>query len=580
MQILPGLVNRKASLGILLCLSLSACGENGFDREYRLRFWEKCRIGAVQAVKKRQYKTARTLAEEAISQAQGFGESDFRLGVSYTVLGDVCKEQKQFQESENAYKKAIKILESAEDFYSKQENAKMKDGQKGEMADFDLLRKLTREDLANALSHLADLYASNEDFEQASNTFSKAATIYQSIVSGDKFNIEDSQLGQELVYSLLGLAESSIQTKNLDAAAEAYNRSLQYAAASHCTEFLLVEIRDGYLNVLKQMGRTEEAQKLICDANCTKLLSDGNAAFKAEDYASAESLYKQAFTNAQNSIFEDRRVMHCLACLANAQLKLEKLDDAERTCIIAERYMTQKHMPYDRDYDTVLTAYVNVMLTKKQSSQALAILSKQHHYRFLEFGPSSIQACETLALAAKALLLSNNKAGAEQRALQLYKILKLKHMTNKRAFAAILETAHLLGELGHRDLDIELEQAVTAQQLKRMDPHDPRYVAYQATLFTTYMKYGNHDEAYKLAQETVDVLKLAPEEQRVAAYKYLVLMLSCSNANHWYDISEIVAKEGQIIFHNDFKDQYPDDITRMNWPKDIGILEKQFGRKF
>ncbi len=580
MRITQGQNRKRAAIGLLICLGLTSCSVNNFDREYRLRFWEKCRIGAMQSLKKHQYKSARNLAEEAVSQAEGFGESDFRLGVSYTVLGDVCKAQNQYKAAQSAYKKAIKVLESAEEYYAKQQNVKMSDGSKFEMVEYDLLRKLTREDLANALAHMADLYASNDNFNDAANAFAKAAGIYQSMISGDKWNIEDSQLGQELVNSLIGLAQVSVQTKNFDAASDAYQRSLQYAAASHCTEFLLVDIRDGYLNVLKEMGRNDEAQKLVSDASCTKMLSEGSAAFKNNDFETAETYYKQAFENAKNSIFEDRRVMHCLSCLAQAQLKLNKTDDVERTCLAAARYMREKHLPYDRDYDIILTAYANVLLLKGKCPQALTILSEQYNFRFLEYGPNSIQSCETLALAAKAEALSNNTAAAEQRALQLYKILKLKHMTNKRAFAAILETARLLGSLGHHDMDMELQQAVTAQQLKRLDPHDPRYVAYQATLFITYIKYGNRDEALKLAQETVAVLKVAPHDQRVEAYKYIVLMLSFSNASHLYDISEIVAKEGQSILLKDFAGKFPDDVAMMNWTKDIATLEKHFGKKF
>ncbi|MGK3847904.1 hypothetical protein, partial [Enterococcus faecium] len=59
------------------------------DREYRLRFWEKCRISSEQALRKRRYKYAHAMAEEAVRQAEGFGDKDFRLGVSLCNLGDV-----------------------------------------------------------------------------------------------------------------------------------------------------------------------------------------------------------------------------------------------------------------------------------------------------------------------------------------------------------------------------------------------------------------------------------------------------------------------------------------------------------
>ena len=575
MQLSP----RAISITVLAAcgLLLSSCG---FDREYRLRFWEKCRIGAAQALHKKQYKFARVLAEESVAQAQGFGDSDFRLGVSLCGLADVEKAQGKRQQSEEVYKRSIKVLEAAENQAADMQNANMKAGKHSAMIDADLNRRLAREDLANALYHLADLYATEERFQEAANYFERAAGIYESMLNVSKWTLDDCPMGQQLVYSLLGLAEVSIQQKNLDAAAAAYKRSLVFAVASNCPEFLLLEIRDGYLKVLRELGKTEEAQKLLADEMCTKFAYEGNQAFGREDYAAAEKFFQQAYAMAQQSIFSDRRIMHSLYLLANSQVKLNKTAELRQVCKLADNYMENKHLRFDKDYDGILHAEANLDITYGNPAQAVEALAKQYRYRVQEYGPNSIPVCDTLTLKAKSEYQSGNIQQAERTALGVYRILKAKHISSKRASSSIFELALLFGKLNRLDLDFELQQAFLNVNIKRMDPSDSRIVAYRATVFMEYAKYGAHDLSLNMAKEITEFLKTATEEQKVESFKYLVLMMAQCTALGWFDVGLPIAEIGQKILHEQFHDQLPDEISRTSWTKDIVAIEKHFGRKF
>lgn len=567
----------RAAVLVLSCIFLSSCG---IDREYRLRFWEKCRIGAAQALHKKQYKFARVLADEAVAQAQGFGDSDFRLGVSLCGLGDVEKAQGKRKSAEQSYKRAVKVLEAAENKAAEQETANMNSGKKSAMADSDLTRRLAREDLANALSHLADLYATEERYSEAANCFERAAQTYQSMITGNKWTVDDCPLGQELVYSLLGLAQVSIQEKKLTVAADAYQRSLVYAVASNCPEFLLVEIRDGYLKVLQELGRTAETQQLLADSQCTKFVFAGTQAFARKDFAGAEKLFQQAYVFAQQSIFANRRIMHCLYSLTMAYSNLGKIAELQQTCRLADQYMLSRQLRFDKDYDGILTADADTAIMYGIPTHAIEALSKQYRFRVVEYGPNSIPVCDTMIAKAKAEFRAGNLPSAEKTAIAVYRVLTSKHLSNKRAGHAILDTAILLGMLGHPDLDFELQEGFLNTNLKRMDPTDGRVVAYQATVFVEYAKYGEHDKALKIANSIADVLKKAKSEQRAESFKYLVLMMSYCRAKGWFDVAEPIAEIGQSVLLKEFQDQLPDEAALINWPKDIALMEKHFGRKF
>src|SRR5271155_5588769 len=107
------------------------------------------------------------------------------------------------------------------------------------------------------------------------------------MVGGNRWRVEDSPMGQELVQCLIGLAQVSISLKDFNTANQAYKQALEVAVASSCPEYMLCEIRDAYLQILQQTGHTAEAKKLIADEDYSRCSAEGNAAMYKGDYQEA-----------------------------------------------------------------------------------------------------------------------------------------------------------------------------------------------------------------------------------------------------------------------------------------------------
>lgn len=558
------------------CLSCTACG--GLDREYRLRFWEKCRISSEQALRKRRYKYAHAMAEEAVRQAEGFGDKDFRLGVSLCDLGDVEKAEGKTKAAEETYKRSIAVLDAAKQSATETESKGTSNPKIAEQNKISM--RLSCEDLATGLAHLADLYAMEERYQDASLCFSKAAEDYQSIIGGDKWTVDDSPLGQELVQSLLGLAQVSMQLKNYDLAVQSYQRALDFAASSNCPEFLLREIRDAYLKLLQELGKQKEAQTLIADEMCLKLSQEGLSAYNGHDPQRAEVLFRQALQAAQISVFSERRMMRCMHNLVSALSAEGKFAEVEQVGASAAHYMQEHHLNFDRDFDEIISAHINLCKVYHREAQGLQPVNQQLQFRMWKYGPNSIQTCESIALKGQLELSCGMKKEAEESAQSAYRIIETKFANNRRAANAMDTTATLMAELQHADQAESILEKLCQSMFKSMDPNDPRRVGFQARLFIMYHKFGHREKALKLANEIAQTLAKGSADQRIAAMPYIVLMLSFSMATQWYDVAEPLAVCGQSILHKELQSSPLTGDNLANWNKDLAAMEKHFARKF
>ncbi|MBX9722501.1 MAG: tetratricopeptide repeat protein, partial [Candidatus Obscuribacterales bacterium] len=426
-------------LPVSMSLSLTSCGS--IVQSYRLRFWEKYRINAEQCYKKSQYSQARTKAVEALALAEGFGDSDFRLGVSLCDLGDIDKAVGKNKAAEDHYKRAIKVFEAAgsraAEAAMKAKSANSSTGtsnlssatSKAENdSDEAMMCKLIREDLANGLTHLADLYAIQEKYSEAAKCFDEAANLYQSMVGGNRWLLDDCAMGQELVTCLVGLAQVSLAQKEPDAAAQAYHRALDYAVAAQCPEHVLVDIRDAYLELLQDQGRSKEANQLLADIDWQKSTSAGVKAYYQKNIPEADTLLHRAFMDAQQSIFSERRMMKSLYNLLSVLVLEDKPAEVEQCRMLAHKYVLSRNVRFDQDYDSMLTFLANYSLNAKNPYQAIDSLKQQQIYRLNEYGPLSIQICETLALLGSAQLYAGQKDEAEKSAKAVYEVIKKNYM--------------------------------------------------------------------------------------------------------------------------------------------------------
>ena len=569
---------KSAAILLLICLVLSSCADPG--REARLRFWEKSRIASEQAMNKHRFRTASSLAEEAVCQSRGFGAADFRLGVSLCHLGDALRAEHKTSQSESAYRQAEAVLRAAlkkaEPALAERVNA----GSKSEKEMNEMLYRLIQEDLANTLFHLAVLYMELERNPDAYDCFEKASWIYQAALQEKDGQINDGPLGQEQVQCLIGLARVSTALKKYDLSDDSYRRALDLAVAANCPEFMLCEIRNAYLKLLQQVGRKAQANQLVADETYARFTSAGIKALFAKDFAAAEALFRQAYACAQQSVFCQRRLMRALFNLQNVYYAEHKCQEMEQIFAQAGELMQATGPHFDKDFDRMLTTQAVYCLQEKRAEQSVAVLEEQLRYRLLYYGCTSIEICHTYAMKGQAEMQSNKTQAANTSAGLAYRLIHANHMTNRRAADAIAGTAQLMEKLNHfKEAEIMYKQLVD-NRLKRMDVNDLRVIGNEAALFHLYYHFRKHEQALHVSNDIAYILQTGTSRRRGEAMPYLAFIQFKALSADWYDVAEPVTKVGQLILHDDLAGVPLAPMNQTIWRKGLARMEQYFGRKF
>lgn len=551
---------RFSLIALVSTFSLTGCGT--IDRDHNLRFWESYRYQFGQDMRKHHYRSARKNALEALGKAQSFGSSDFRLGVSLCDLGDVYRAEGTNAEAVKAYKRSIQVFDEA-----------------AKAAPDQLLKDLANEDKANSQSHLADLYASNGDYEKAAQTFSAAAQAYEPLVGISRAGVSDALIGQELVQCLLGLAQVSTQLKKFDEACRAYDHAMRFAVITNCPEFLLREIRDSYIKLLNQLGKQNEARSLVADALWSDYTGNGLKAFYGNDYHAAEIFLTKALEEAQLSQFGERRMMKSYYNLVNAYIRQEKDEQALEACQKAIEYRRVHSLRADRDFDNILTSISLLLTTKRKPEIAIPLLEKQLAMRMGHYGAFSVPTAETLSRLAICKLIKHDYGKAKALALRSYDIVNPTHLHDKRAAMAVSDTATVLEQTGERKKAELLYRELLKSQEGRMDPGDVRITGQTVAIIMFYCKGDEHAKASKLISELLERLKKANSFQRANAMPYIELATSVLLSVNWYDEVLPLAIFGQSLIKNELGGAISDPGSAERWQADLKKLEAHFRRK-
>jgi len=520
------------------------------------------------------------MAEEAVYQAQGFGNDDFRLGISYCDLGDAEKANKKYARADEAYKKSVAVLEAAIKVDADQQKKSLNAGANGkDAAMYQLQYKLSSENLANTLAQEADLYTLQERNQDAANCYEKAVIIYSSMLTGTIWHVDDSPMGQELVQCELGLAQAYTALKNFEQACAAYKKALELTVSTNCPEFLLREIRDDYLKLLVQLGKNREAQQLIADAQYSELTLEGSKAMYANDYPKAEALFKQAYLAAQQSIFSQRRLMRSLCNLQMIYLRQKKYAEAEQTFNLAESMVRTRGLRYDRDYDVMLNGQLEDYIQTKRGELALKASIQQSQFRLMRFGPSSVQFAENLALRGQAEFLCHNIQAAEKAAQQAYKLLVEHYLNNRRAKLAMDNTADLMVLLQHPDQAATFIKQFVQFDLRNADDPNSQLAGHQTNVFMIYWRFRDKEKCLQAVKDLIVLIDKYPE-QRVNAMPYLILIQSCALGYDWFDVAEPATVAGQAILHKELASRPLESTNAMNWNKDLAKMQAHFGHAF
>lgn len=567
------------SKNILLCMALtilspglSSCSY--LEHESKFQTWEKCRISAERAIKKKQKRFALAMAKDSVAAAESFGDSDFRLGISLCVLGDALRANSEAEQAELAYKRAVKVLKRAE----AAAHGNLKDQNKLQ----NMMSRLIEEDLANTFLRLSELLFEEGKKEDALKSLERAAEKFQALLM---YDLEarrpgDLILQKQYLQCLVSLAKLAAEVDQQALADSAFQQAVQIANGPSCGDYERRDIRDAYLKYLQSAGRSSEATGLNADLLFSQYTADGALALAESDYTGAEVAYRNALEEASKSTFSRQRILRALYNLITVFERANKPSEVQRCSQLADDFMRSRRIRYDKDYDQIQEILANYYLLSGNPILAKVALSNQLAYRSAKYGSTSKEVCLLCALLGIAELRDKNDVkAAESYAKQAYEMIML-HRNDRTYFNAIDKTVQLMTQLRHFDEAEQLEKRLIEIKRQRHDETDVWLMGLKVNLVVIYQTFNKREKAKETIADLVKTVAKSNTEQKVAAFPYLLLLLTSCVHLKWYDEVVPVAQLGQNILHEDLKNVFPSESMKQNWLKDLATLEASTGKKF
>ena len=566
----PGIKTIFSLAVSISALALTSCAT--LERESKLQCWEKCRIASERALKKHQPKLALQLAQESASAADGFGDADFRRGISLCLLGTAQKANKQNREAESSYKQSLKVLNRAE----KAALDKVSADRANNIQTLDVAPRLVVEDLAASLTCLGDLYNSMENYSDAVKCFQKASERYNDIITKYSMGLaaQDLVLEQEYMQSLLALGRAAVKSNNLELAENTYRSILKIAAGSTCSEYQRREVRDELLTLLQKEGRQNEAGSLVSDALFNQYTADGMLALSEGDFTAAEMSYRKAMDEAVKSVYSKQRTLRSLLNLISVFVRQNKPEEVLRCRIMVDRFVLRNpQLTSMQEYDQIQDMLANYYFIAKNIPQTKLALEKALVYRLRVYGPDTKEVAAIYARLGAAEFYDNNLANAQRYEDEAYKIVE-KHRLDRTYFTAMTKTVELTAILRHFERTEELQKRLIEIKESRYDKSDPWVISLKANLILFYNQFNKKDNAALAVKGIVADLEKAKPDQRINCFPYLIVILTCCINSGWYDIAKPVAQLGQSILSKDLGNVFPNEMIKNSWNQALERLQK------
>lgn len=495
---------------IVICASLlNACAGQSWNRDYRLRYWEKYRVAGESAYFKRDYKRAAELFKDAVFEAESLGSNDFRLGVSLSQLADANRKLGNHAEAEEFYNRALAILKNVA--HSSREA---------------VMLTLVRQDTARILSSMALMYAGERKFDLAAVRFERAIKVYDGLCKvTDDGTLRDNFLGQEEVRALDNLARTYVQQKKYDQAGMCFKKALKLARLSKYSELATSEISARYLGMLKAIGTPLAAPDVVADQAWQESMADALVFMSEKRWKEAETcliVCEQATINLPE---RSDRAVKTFSQLANVYLMTGRVTEAEIACQRATRLVNLAEEDAGAfDLDQALAQLATYYVISNQGKRALPALAAHHALRCKLFGPDSIQAADILAAIARALVSCGSYAQANKVADEAKAIVVPKYASSKRGMHAVFELAQVYQMTRNLTAAEQMYRAVLLGAQTRYGSADEKTISASQCLITVLLSEKKNAEAMDLTDSVIKTLTNAKTEQLKCALPYAMML--------------------------------------------------------
>lgn len=491
---------------VVVC-TLSSCSGNVWNRDYRLRFWEKYRIAAETAYLKKDYQHAHQYSVQAVKEAEDLGARDFRLGVSLAALGDACRKLGDHAEAEANYDRALVVLKNA---LKVCENDKV-------------MTCLVRQDLARVLNSMGQMYNSEKKYELAASHFEHAVKLYDELCVPMNGHYDDNFLAQEEVRTLTALAKVYGHLKEFDKADASFRKALAEARLADLPELASQEITRDYLELMQSTGRQNQVLDVMALVAWQEGMNQVVELCNANRWPEAEVYLKNCL--AATKQFPDRPecLAKTLAQLATVYVKTGRIQQAEASCNDAMQVLATSADDAGFDVDSAMTSLGMHYSVTQQGDKALPLLMNQYGLRARLFGVHSVQSAEILAGLADAFRNAGNFGRASQAADRARQILLPAYAGSKRGIPAMFELGKCYQLMGDYARAQEMFKAALEAALRRCQPCDMKVISIRQYLFQTCLQQKKYKEAEDQFNAMSDAVKGGALDDRIRNCPYLLL---------------------------------------------------------
>lgn len=461
-----------------ITLLLTGCAGQSWNRDYKLRYWEKYRTAGESALFKKEYKKAVAYFEQAVAEARALGATDFRLGVTLAELAQARQKTGNNAAAEQGYDEALAVLKASM-----------------HQARDPVSQILIKQDSARVLSKSGSMYASEKKFDLAEEKLERAVKVYDTLCDYKNKDLPDNFLAQEEVKTLSLLAECYAKQRKFEDAERSYRKALELARLSRLPEFAYKEIASAYLNMMLTINAPDSVRDIAADFQWQENISIATQALVNKDYSTAERCLNVC--NQDTKLMNNRpdRAIKTLSLLASLYAASDRINLAETACRQAMQLTTNAGSEGAYDLDQALADIARFYILKNRGAEAIPWLMNEYELRRAMFGSDSIQAADVLAGTARALYSARDFKRAILIADKACEIVIPRYSGSKRGMHASLEIAQVYHLLGSYSKAEKLYNTLLVGAVKQRGELDERTIAARQCLVSLLLQERKFDEA-------------------------------------------------------------------------------------
>lgn len=470
----------------------------GWESAYGMSQWEELYASGCNALAQGNFKRAQMLLQKCLEQLNYAPAANWRRAMTLKMLGSA------FAANNN--------LDASKDFYLKALNAAQLVG--GNNLNGDYHQELDLE-VANTKIDLASVYRKQDKMNEAKPLYIEAITTIKKALSPDANGRKDLFAAQQLVKAEYGLAEICSRGGKIDEALSWYEEAILTGNTAKCDSLFMADLAKSYEELLKQHNLKPLNLQVAGLIDAKYQIQLAETTFTAGNYEKAESIYKEALSQLSKTPSESVQKENMQLALAEVYVKERKYAASRE---VWENVIEARSRAAGADSlgtDKLETKLIDSYLGGQQFyPEAEKWLRRQLKFRQQEYGSSSEQTAETLALLTYVLMLEQKDKEAKLKGAEAYELFKAQKASRRRFAASAQKLALSLAILGEFEAAASIyESVVSIWESKSL--RQPLVVALTLEMQNCYEKSGNKSRAAQCKEKALKIIQGFSDDERI-----------------------------------------------------------------